>query len=243
MDKPELHRQIARMRADWDDRARQNARYFVNTAKTDWTDEEFFQSGECTVKEEILTDMQNICQGKDPRQMRVLEIGCGAGRVTRALARVFGEVHGVDVSGEMVRQARQSLAAYPNAHIYRNNGTDLTVLEGFPGRLRQWGVPPRLLPTPAPFDFAFSTIVFQHIPSREIIENYVREVHRLLRPGALFKFQVQGDVGIERTEEDTWLGVPFSDQDAVEMAGKCGFEPRYRHGAGEQYFWLWFFRK
>ena len=42
------------------------------------------------------------------------------------------------------------------------------------------------------FDFAFSSIVFQHIPSRDIIENYVREVHRLLRPGALFKFQVQG---------------------------------------------------
>jgi len=34
--------------------------------------------------------------------MRVLEIGCGAGRLTRALAKLFGEVHGVDVSGEMV---------------------------------------------------------------------------------------------------------------------------------------------
>ena len=41
-------------------------------------------------------------------------------------------------------------------------------------------------------DFAFSYIVFQHIPSREIVENYMREVNRLLRPGALFKFQVQG---------------------------------------------------
>jgi hypothetical protein len=26
------------------------------------------------------------------------------------------------------------------------------------------------------------------------------------------------------------------------MAARCGFEPRYRHGAGEQYFWLWFFK-
>ena len=43
--------------------------------------------------------------------------------------------------------------------------------------------------------------------------------------------------------DDTWLGVPFSDADAVEMAEKCGFEPRYRHGAGEQYFWLWFFKR
>ena len=83
--------------------------------------------------------------------------------------------------------------------------------------------------------------MFQHIPSREVIYNYVREVHRLLRPGALFKFQVQGDATMETAPDDTWLGVPFSDADAVEMAEKCGFEPRYRHGAGDQYFWLWFF--
>jgi SAM-dependent methyltransferase len=94
-----------------------------------------------------------------------------------------------------------------------------------------------------PFDFAFSSIVFQHIPSREIIENYIREVHRLLRPGALFKFQVQGNIALKTSPEDTWLGVPISDQDAVEMALRCGFDPRYRHGAGEQYFWLWYFKK
>ena len=39
--------------------------------------------------------------------MRVLEIGCGAGRLTRALANFFGEVHAVDISGEMVAQARK----------------------------------------------------------------------------------------------------------------------------------------
>jgi hypothetical protein len=85
--------------------------------------------------------------------------------------------------------------------------------------------------------------VFQHIPSREVIYSYVREVHRLLRPGGLFKFQVQGDATMLTSPEDTWLGVPFSDRDAVAMAESCGFEPRHRHGAGSQYFWLWFFRK
>jgi hypothetical protein len=92
------------------------------------------------------------------------------------------------------------------------------------------------------FDFAYSAIVFQHIPSREIIENYVREVNRLLRPGALFKFWVQGDTRTESTPDDTWLGVPFSDAQAAAMARRCGFEPRYRHGAGDQYFILWFFK-
>jgi hypothetical protein len=93
------------------------------------------------------------------------------------------------------------------------------------------------------FDFAFSTIVFQHIPSRDVIYSYVREVNRLLRKGALFKFQVQGDSSLQTSPEDTWLGVPFSDEDAVKMAEECRFEPRYRHGAGEQYFWLWFFKR
>ena len=71
----------------------------------------------------------------------------------------------------------------------------------------------------------------------------MREVNRLLKPGALFKFQVQGFTGIETSADDTWLGVPFSDAQAVEMAWRSNFEPRYRHGAGEQYFWLWFFKK
>ena len=214
------------MQEDWDARARENARHYVANSQTDWTDRDFFESGEKTVEHEVLNDMVNICQGLEPADMRVLEIGCGAGRVTRALSKVFGEVHAVDVSGEMVRQAREALHDRPNAHVYQNNGTDLNIL------------PPDLV-----FDFAFSSIVFQHIPSRDVIETYVREVHRRLRPGALFKFQVQGDTHIETQPDDTWLGVPFSDQQAVEMALRCGFDPRYRHGAGEQYFWLWFFKR
>jgi cyclopropane fatty-acyl-phospholipid synthase-like methyltransferase len=222
----DLQQQLQKMRDDWDARAKENARHYVQTAETNWTDEGFFASGEQTVREEILTDMINICQGMDPKQMRVLEIGCGAGRVTRALANLFGEVHAVDVSGEMVRQAREALRDHPHAHVYQNNGTDLTVV-----------------PDGDPFHFAFSSIVFQHIPSREVIENYVREVNRLLAPGRLFKFQVQGDHTMQTSPDDTWLGVPFSDEQAVAMAERCGFEPRHRHGAGEQYFWLWFFKR
>ncbi len=221
-----LAEQLEKMRLDWDARAKQNARYYVQTAKEDWTDEEFFASGRQTVSEEILTDMINICQGSDPKQMRVLEIGCGAGRVTRALAELFGQVHAVDVSREMIAQATAALASTPNAHVYQNNGMDLSVIPAGEG-----------------FDFAFSSIVFQHIPSREVIENYVREVSRLLKPGRLFKFQVQGDATLSTTADDTWLGVPYSDAEAVAMAERCGFEPRYRHGAGQQYFWLWFFKR
>lgn len=215
----------SKMRGEWDERARANARYYIATAKDDWNDEEYFESGRENVRREILTDMGNICQGKDPKRMTVLEIGCGSGRITRALAEIFGQVYAVDISGEMIRQARESLRDCPNAHVMQNNGSDLSVL----GSVR--------------VDFVFSYIVFQHIPSRDVIRSYVRDVHRLLRPGRLFKFQVQGGSGMDAAPGDTWLGAPFSDADAVAMAEECGFEPRYRIGAETQYFWLWYFRR
>lgn len=223
------------MRRDWDQRARQNARHYVVTGQTKWSDEEFYESGEVTMREDILNDLTNICQGRNPEQMEVLEIGCGAGRVTRALARFFGAVYAVDISAEMVKQARQSVLDFPTARIYRNNGKDLSVVR------RHWwnrfGIGARVQ-----VDFAFSTMVFQHIPSREIIENYVREAHRLLRPGGLFKFQVQG-VALKGIDPGgSWVGAPFTEQDAREMARRCGFEMRHQAGTGDQYYWLWYFK-
>ena len=43
--------------------------------------------------------------------------------------------------------------------------------------------------------------------------------------------------------DDTWNGVSFSDEEACAMAERNGFEPRHRHGADTQYFWLWYFKK
>jgi SAM-dependent methyltransferase len=228
-------RHLSKMRRDWDRRAQQNARHYVVTGQNQWSDEEFYRSGQVTLQEEILNDLENICQGKDPKQMRILEIGCGAGRVTRAFAGLFGEVWGVDISAEMVRQAREACAAFPNAHVVQNSGRDLNSVSN-PWKVRL-GLERR-----REFDFAFSFMVFQHIPNRRIIENYVREVHRLLRPGGLFKFQVQGSPLAEADSEHSWVGVPFSERDAREMAASGGFEMRYQHGAGDQYYWLWFFK-
>jgi len=224
------------MRRDWDRRARENALFYVATGQDQWSEAEFYHSGEQTFRGDILTDLDNICQGKNPREMKVLEIGCGAGRVTRALGGYFGEVYAVDISREMVRQARRSLAGYPNVHVVRNNGRDLSALGG--GWWSRLGIGRK-----SQLDFAFSCIVFQHISSREIIESYVREVHRRLRPGGLFKFQVQGNPRVESVPEDTWVGVSFSEREARRMAARCGFEMRYHSGAGTQYYWLWFFKQ
>ena len=214
---------LEKMRDDWDARAKENARHFVATGQEQWDDDVFFESGRETTRNYILIDMDNVCQGRNPKDMRVIEIGCGAGRVTRALAEVFGEVYAVDVSGEMVALARQATAGMPNAYIYQNNGMDLS-------------------PLPAlPFDFAFSCIVFQHIPSREVIESYVQEVARLLRPGSLFKFQMQG-APVEPSPDNTWVGVGYSEEQARELAERAGLLMELGYGAGTQDYWLWFFK-
>jgi SAM-dependent methyltransferase len=246
LDPRKLQPTLGALREAWNRRARENARHYVATGNTEWSDEEFFHSGEQTVSHYILTDMANVCQGRDPKSMRVLEIGCGAARVTRALAQLFGEVHAVDISTEMVERARLALAAFPNAHVYQNNGIDLSVVPDLP------------------FDFAFSTIVFQHIPSLEIIENYLREVSRVLRPGGLFKAEVRGGSIALRNPlfrvsrkvrlflEDRsgwsltaqmWVGASVSPEAAARMAERTGFELRHQDGVGELSYWLWLIKR
>jgi len=246
LDTRKLQPTLGALREAWDRRARENARHYVNTGNSEWNEEEFYHSGELTVDRYILNDMVHICRGQDPKSMRVLEIGCGTARVTRALAGLFGEVHAVDISSEMVERARLALAAFPNTHVYQNNGMDLSVV-------------PEL-----PFDFAFSTIVFQHIPSLAIIESYLREVSRLLRPGALFKAEVRGgSVAPPRNPlrkvarqvrlllqdrgsglaAKMWVGVSVSPEAAARMAEQTGFDLRYQVGANEQSYWLWLFKR
>jgi SAM-dependent methyltransferase len=161
-----------RMRDDWDSRALTAPRYFIAAGEQARTEESFFQSGESNVREYIQSDLENICQGRDPGSMRIVEIGCGADRFTRALAAVFGEVHAIDVSPEMIRLAGESMGALPNVRLYVNNGADLSALPS------------------SSFHFAFSFLVFQHIPEQSIVESYVREVHRVLVPGPI---QIPGE--------------------------------------------------
>jgi SAM-dependent methyltransferase len=211
------------MRQDWDNRAKENARHYVATLQNEWTDEEFFKSGAIWVQYHIESSMPEICNGRAPSSMRILEIGCGAGRMTFTLAKMFGEVEAVDISAEMIAQAREALRQCENVRLHVNNGVDLSV---FPD---------------AHFDFAFSAIVFQHIPSRAVVENYIKETWRVLRPGSLFRFQVQG-CDIHENALNTWLGVGFNPREMRAIAQRCGFEIKEMHGEGTQEFWLTFLK-
>ncbi len=209
-----------RMSAEWDRRARENACHFIASSQESWSEEDFEHSGRESAQHHIFDYLDLIACGRDPKTMTVLEIGCGAGRMTRPLAEVFGDVHAVDVSGEMIAQARERLAGLDNVQLHHTNGIDLSALGD------------------AQLDFAMSFIVFQHIPDIEVIHGYIRQVAERLRPGALFKFQAQGSPVVETVARDTWHGARFSALDAVRAARESQLRIEAFEGAGEQYFWL-----
>jgi len=207
------------MRRDWDERARKNARHFVASSRETWSDEEFFRSGTAEVQDIVEKELDSIARGRSPESLRALEIGCGAGRMTMSLSRIFGRVAAVDVSQEMIAHARVALRDRSNVELQVNNGCDLSMF------------------TDESFDFAISAIVFQHIPKHSIVENYIRETWRVLRPDSVFKFQLQG-VPIPEKDANTWVGVGFTEDRIRGVVERCGFQITATSGAGTQYYWL-----
>jgi len=146
-----------RMQAYWDERARLNAAWYVDTSLSfDNPDmDRFFADGERIVA--------HVLQGiRDPGSGVALEIGCGLGRLCRALATRFDRVIGVDISPEMIARARELV---PECEFKVNDGADLEDV-------------PR-----ASVDLVLTFTVFQHIPDQEVVRRYVAEIGRVLRPG------------------------------------------------------------
>jgi len=188
----------------WDQRARGNARHFVATSQQEWSDQDFFESGRIWISYHIVPYLDLLSAGRKLSEMHVLEIGCGAGRMTLGLSEIFGWIDAVDVSPEMIAVARDSLAHCRNVRFQVNNGIDLKQFSG------------------AQFDFVFSAIVFQHIPSKVIIDSYIKEAYRVLRPGSFFKFQLQG-CPIPPEHTNTWVGVGFTEEELTAARKQSAF--------------------
>jgi SAM-dependent methyltransferase len=92
---------------------------------------------------------------------RVLDIGCGTGRVMEHLAPWCREVHGIDISERMVAGGRERLAHLPNLQFHHGNGYDLAGFED------------------GSFDVVYSIVALQHMP-RTVAYNYLLESNRVL---------------------------------------------------------------
>jgi len=159
-------KQASRMKLDWDMRARQDALYFIASRPQPWTLQEFFKQGRQTAHTITRDSFKELAF--DPTGKRMLEIGCGIGRLFPGFTDMFAEVWGVDVSEEMINQGAK-LNLSPHVRFIHNNGYDLA------------DIPDNH------FDFVFSYITFQHVPEKWMIFSYLTETYRTLKPGGAFQ--------------------------------------------------------
>ena len=161
------------MRQDWDERARKDAFYYIASWRQGWSETSFFQSGEDDYQTLVAPVLERMKW--DPTGKVMLELGCGADRMTRSFAQRFARVMAFDISAEMLGHAKALLPDASNIEWHLGNGTDLSSVED------------------GSVDFAFSYIVLQHMPTPEFTLRYVRELVRILKPNGIYLFQFNSD--------------------------------------------------
>jgi SAM-dependent methyltransferase len=118
----------------------------------------------------------------DPRGGTCLEVGCGPGRMTGALAERFHQVIALDVSPAMLEQAGSNVTA-PNVRFQLVSGERLDgVADGIA-------------------DTLVCYLVLQHLPDAGVVRSYLREFARALGAGGEAYVQVpvlEGWVGRAR---------------------------------------------
>jgi SAM-dependent methyltransferase len=216
-------------RSYWDDAARTDAYWHIATNSSG--DPAAFYAIGATETDALLA----LCGIAPDEGRSVLEIGCGAGRMTRRLSDLFGQVIALDVSEVMLRHAREALADRDNVGFVRGSGTDLADIAD------------------RSVDVVFSYITLQHVPTIEGQLSYVRETARVLRPGGQAALQVRSNgmvpVALDlvghlahalqgrHTFRREWRGVRVPEQDLLAAARCRGARVRLIRN-GPRHTWL-----
>ncbi len=216
IDRRELD-ESARMRDDWNARAREDAGYYVAFGRRDQDEAEFFATATQVING-LESELRRV-PIEQRGEWKALEIGCGPGRLMRPMSRYFVEIHGVDVSDEMIALAREKLRDIPNAHPHATDGASLAQFAD------------------ESFDFVYSYAVFQHIPNREVVFQYLREIRRVLKVGGLTRLQFNGLPRGASDSFNTWSGARFSAGELLEFATFQDFQVLAMENASTQYLW------
>jgi SAM-dependent methyltransferase len=162
-------------------------------------------SGELEYKpldRQLLDRFAEQVQGLGP----VCDLGCGPGHVARYLHERGVRVTGLDLSAEMVEQARR---LNPGVEFRRGNMLSLDLEDGAWGGIA-----------------AFYSII--HVPRTEIAVA-LAEIKRVLSPGGVLLLAFH--VGDETVHLDEWWGQPvsldfrfFRPEDMADLLRRAGFE-------------------
>ncbi|PIR54285.1 hypothetical protein COU75_01625 [Candidatus Peregrinibacteria bacterium CG10_big_fil_rev_8_21_14_0_10_42_8] len=202
----------------WDSLAQKNARYFImSDYGENISEEDFRNSGHADVDTLVVQD--EILQpffGKI-----LLEIGCGTGRLTEFIADHFAQVIGVDISSQMIEDGTKRLASKKNIIMYATDGVSYPLKD-------------------QSIDAAFSFIVFQHMPTPEIVRSNFEEISRVLKPGGVVKLQLRGIP----TRKGTWFyGPSFRKKNVLQLIDGLQFQILKTDGENTKYFWVWLKRQ
>jgi SAM-dependent methyltransferase len=222
------------MRRFWDRAADEDAFFFVDN-RLDYGRpdlERFWAVGERELQE-LLDAVAAPSPGPDDD---VVEIGCGVGRLTRALAKRARTVRALDISERMLALAREHNPDLGNVEWVHGDGASLAGVED------------------ASADACVSHVVFQHIPDPAVTLAYVREIGRVLRPGGWAAFQLSNDPSVHRPRggfrvrarallgrgprgqgNPAWLGSAVDLEDLRQAADTGGLALERVVGEGTQY--------
>jgi ubiquinone/menaquinone biosynthesis C-methylase UbiE len=217
------------MLADWEARAAIDPLYHINANRRTWTLESFYATGRDLVARFVDPALERL--EVDPAGMRVLEIGCGMGRLFEALSQRFDEVYGIDISPTMLARGREHCPV--EATWLQGDGRTLAGVDD------------------ASVDHVLAFEVFQHIPEPDVISSYLAEIHRVLRPNGTFTLQLRrgsdslGQAVVRRMPRpmrvaaaralravgylpvigdiDTWIGCIVHPDDAITQVHALGF--------------------
>lgn len=201
----------------WNNFASENPLYYVMTDYgADISEEKFRETGQKDFLEFFESD--EILQSKMPwNEKSILEIGCGAGRISEFLASVSKTFTGLDISEGMIEKAKQRVKS-ENAKFISTNGT-------------KYPIPDNSI------DIVFSFITFQHMPDRNTVFENVSEVSRSLKAGGVAKIQFRG---APASKSSQFYGPSFTRGDVDSIAKKTGLKVLKTEGEGKRYFWVWF---
>jgi len=152
---------LRRMREEWNRWAHANTFGAIDSEARD--EKEFWRRGE-TIALWILDDT------KPKTDAKILDLGCGIGRIARPLLKWGYKVHGIDVSSTMISLAQKCNSNLPNHKFKTCNGKSIP----FPSSY---------------FDLVYSVLVFQHLPL-SVMRAYISEIRRVLKTRGKFWVQV-----------------------------------------------------
>ncbi len=135
---------------------------------------------------------------------KVLDFGCGIGRILEYDFLLNADYYGVDISPNMIKNARQKWQNRPHTTFYVYDGITLPFES-------------------ETFDYILSTWVFQHIIEDNKLKQLIAELAKLLRPegSLLFIEQVRDSEYVEMNED----GKPFKKNRTAEVyKNLCGNE-------------------